>query len=221
MPRRFLLVAVLAAVAGCARLAPGPADPTALPPAARAGHVYLIRGYLDWYSTGMDTLASELTAAGASTAAYREEQWGDLSDGLLARPPASGPLVLVGFSYGADDVILIARRFAEHGRPVDLLVTIDPVTPADVPPNVRRCVSFYQPNGVWDVFPFLRGVPLHGEGGAPPPENINVRARPDLVEADTSHGTIAANEKIHRAIVELVRATCPPTDTTRPASRPR
>ena len=60
--------------------------------------------------------------------AYREEQWGDLADALLARP--AQPLVLVGFSYGADDVILIARRLAEHGRPVDLLVTIDPVTPA-------------------------------------------------------------------------------------------
>ena len=166
--------------------------------------VCLVRGYLDWYSTGMDRLADQLRAAGEPAVAYREEQWGDLADALLARPPA-GPLVLVGFSYGADDVILIARRLAERHQPVALLVTIDPVTPAAVPANVGRCVDFYQPNGVWDLFPFLRGVPLSADAGAPPPLNVDVRARPDLVEPDTSHATIAANARVHRAIVDLVR----------------
>jgi acetyl esterase/lipase len=206
--RDTLLLALL--LTGCGRLTPGLTHPLALPPAPRAGHVYVIRGYLDWYSTGMDRLTDELRAGGLSTAAYREEQWGDIADDLLAGPPAVGPTVLVGFSYGADDVILIARRLAERGRPVDLLVTIDPVTPAPVPANVRRCVSFYQPNGFWDLFPWLRGVPLHADEGAKEPENVNVRARADLVEPDTSHATIAANEKIHRAIVGLAESTCPP-----------
>jgi len=40
----------------------------------------------------------------------------------------------------------------------------------------------------------LRGVPVRGG------ENINVRTRPDLIEPNTSHGTIAGNEKIHAAI---------------------
>ncbi len=195
MPSPRRLAVLTAALAGCGRLAPGP-----LPPPA--AHAYLIRGYLDWYSTGVDRLAVELGDAGTPAAAYREEQWGDLADALLARPVA-GRLVLIGFSYGADDVILIARRLSAHGRPVDLLVTIDPVTPAAVPPNVRRCVNFYQPNGIWDAFPFLRGVPLTAD--ALPPQNVDVRARPDLVEPDTSHATIAANEKVHRAILALVR----------------
>ena len=202
------LAVALATLAGCGRLAPGPT--VALPAAPRAARAYLIRGYLDWYSTGMDRLADELKSAGIAAAAYREEQWGDLADGLLGRPNLVGPTVLIGFSYGADDVILIAHRLGRHGRRVDLLVTIDPVTPAAVPSNVRRCVNFYEPNGVWDVFPFLRGVPLHADAGAREPENVNVRARADLMEPGTSHATIAGNEKVHRAIVGLARDTCGP-----------
>ena len=204
--RTPIAIGLLMATAGCARLTPGRTD--ALPFAPRVGGVCVVRGYLDWYSTGMDRLAGQLRAAGVPAAAYREEQWGALANALLAHPELPRPLVLVGFSYGADDVLLIARRLAERGRPVDLLVTIDPVTPAAVPANVRRCVNFYQPNGVWDLLPFLRGVPLHADAGAADPVNVNVRSRPELAEPGTSHATIAGNEKVHRAIIDLVRETC-------------
>ena len=205
MPARWITLAALALL-GCGRLPAGRVD--ALPAAPRPGHVYLVRGFLDWYSTGIDVLGDRLTAAGVSAAVYREEQWGDVADALLARPAPATPLVLVGFSYGADDVVLIARRLAGRGRPVDLLVTIDPVTPAAVPANVRRCANFYELNPPWDVLPFLRGLPLAADPGGPRIANVNVRGRPDLDEPGTSHATIAANEKVHRAIVSLVLQTC-------------
>ena len=196
----------MALAAGCCRLPAGRTDAVTLSPSRRVGRAFLVRGYLDWYSAGIDRLAAELAADGVPDASFREEQWGDLADGLLARPNLPGPLVLIGFSYGADDVILIARRLAEHGRTVDLLVTIDPVTPAEVPANVRRCVNFYEPDWPWDMLPFLRGVPVNGRGVV---ENVNVRERPDLVEPGTSHATVAANRNVHRAIAGLVRETCP------------
>ena len=81
---------------------------------------------------------------------------------------------------------------------VDLLVTIDPVTPPPVPPNVRRCYNLFQSNGIWDVFPWLRGIPLRPQRpGAGELKNMDLRRdRPDLLEQDTSHATIAANPKI-------------------------
>ena len=203
--RNFIGPVLLATLAGCAHASPA----VALPQATRPGRVYLIRGFRDWYSTGVDRLAAELRADGVAAAAYAEADGSDVADALLARPDLPGPLVLVGFSYGADDVIAIARRLAEHGRPVDLLVTIDPVTPDAIPANVRRCVNFYQPNGVWDALPFLRGVPVRGDPDAVIPENVDVKARPDLAEPDTSHATIAANANVHRQILALVRQTCP------------
>jgi pimeloyl-ACP methyl ester carboxylesterase len=185
----FALILLASTLAGCARLAPGQF-------AANAPEVYLVRGYLDWYSTGIDQLTTELKSDGQSAAAFREEQWADVADHLSAHPQQ--PLMLIGFSYGADDVIRIARRLNDVHQPVELLITIDPVTPADIPPNVKRCVNFYQPNGFWDLFPWLRGVPV-SKG-----ENINIRARPDLIEPNTSHATIAGNEKVHTAIRQLV-----------------
>jgi pimeloyl-ACP methyl ester carboxylesterase len=186
--------------AGCTRLAPGDLKLIARDQSP-APRVYLIRGYLDWYSTGMDQLSTELKSAGVDAAAFREEQWGNLSDALIQHD--RHPLVLIGFSYGADDAILIARRLNDRHLPVDLLITIDPVTPATVPPNVARCVNFYQPNGWWDMLPWLRGVPLQPDPGITI-DNINIRNRPDLNQPGTSHGTIAANPNIHREIAALI-----------------
>jgi len=190
------LLMILAA--GCARLSPGKIADLAPP---RSVNVVLIRGYLDWYSTGIDQLTQSLVNSGIHAEAYREEQWGDLADQIIKSHPH--PLILIGFSYGADDVILIARRLSEQHLPVDLLITIDPVTPAAIPTNVKRSVNFYEPNGLWDLFPWLRGVPVTGETGQTP-ENTNIRTRADLDEPGTSHGTIAGNVQVQKCILALV-----------------
>ena len=189
---------LLLLAAGCNRLSPGDTADLAPP---RSVNVILIRGYLDWYSTGIDRLTDSLNKSGFLAEAFREEQWGDLSDQILNSQPHS--LILIGFSYGADDVILIARRLNDRHLPVDLLITIDPVTPGRIPTNVKRCVNFFEPNGFWDLFPWLRGVPVNGDPGQTP-QNINIRLRADLDEPGTSHGTIAGNAKLHRAILELI-----------------
>lgn len=201
---------------GCAHLPVGRLDgPTPPPP-----HVYLLRGLQDWYSAGIDTLGRELAQHGIGARVFRESQWRDLRAALLQRRLPADELVLVGFSYGADDAIRVARAMDAAQQPVDLLITIDPVTPPPVPANVRLCVNFYQSNGVWDALPFLRGVPLRrGGGDRQPLRNINLRTRPDLLEPHTSHASIAGNERVHAAIIDLVlnlfrrsslRMTAPP-----------
>jgi pimeloyl-ACP methyl ester carboxylesterase len=185
----------LIAGAGCSRLTPGRIGEIDSKP-----QVCLIRGFQDWYSAGMDQVNGELQAEGIPSHVYREEQWKDVAEALMVNRPSS--IVLIGFSYGADDVISIARQLDEGHLQVTVLITIDPVTPDAIPGNVVRCVNFYQSNGFWDLFPWLRGVPVSGKA-----ENIDIRGRPDLFEADTSHATIAANAKIHRQIIEIVGST--------------
>ena len=197
MVRWIILLCI--SCAGCARPSAGHLDALSQPRPA----VVLIRGYQDWYSTGIDQLATQLHDAGISVEVFREEQWRGVADALVQHPRS--PLALIGFSYGADDVILIARRLNDVHQPVDLLVTIDPVTPANIPANVKHAVNFYEPNGIWDIFPWLRGVPLKAGPGAAV-ENINIRIRDDLNEPGTSHSTIAGNPKIQAAILELVRS---------------
>jgi pimeloyl-ACP methyl ester carboxylesterase len=190
---------------GCHPLPPGDISAVARPAGvSRVGRVYLIRGWRDLWSEGIDKLAGELRERGVDAQAYRAAQWRDLAD-AIEKTSSSEPLVLIGFSYGADDAIEISRKL--H-RPVDLVIAVDPVTPPVVPANVRRCYDYYQTNGVWDVFPWLRGIPLRSED-ASKLTNVDLRkARPDLVEADTSHSTIAADPKLHREFVGKVLEVC-------------
>lgn len=205
-------------VGGCNALPPG--DPALLvaPTEANASKpapVILIRGWRDLWSDGIDRLAEKLRAEGIETRVFKDSQArevGTILEERARRDALNGPVILIGFSYGADDVIDIAARLQAANRTVNLLVLIDPVTPAKIPYSVRRCVNFYQPNGAWDLFPWLRGVAVtsqewqRGSGSIPPVLlNVNVRQRDDLNSADMSHKTIACNEKVHAAIVKEVR----------------
>jgi surfactin synthase thioesterase subunit len=211
---RHLILLLGCCASACQSLPPGRIDAVAarstLP---RSGHVYLIRGWQDLYSKGIDTLAAELRDAGVASDVYRASQWQELAAAIANGYPRSSsqePLVLIGFSYGADDVILVARHIATMGVVVDLLVTIDPVTPAPVPGNVRECRNFYKPNGVLDVFPWFRGVPLASDRVVRLCNIDLPRDRSDLLQPDTSHFNIAANPKLHLAILEKVLAVCVP-----------
>jgi pimeloyl-ACP methyl ester carboxylesterase len=79
--------------------------------------VFLFRGIDGATSPGLDAIAARLSAAG-----HRAEVLPAL-EGVLARLPADGPLVMGGHSAGAFNAV----RHAVHAkRPVDLLVLIDP-----------------------------------------------------------------------------------------------
>jgi pimeloyl-ACP methyl ester carboxylesterase len=210
-PRSFvpLLLLVLANHAGCNSLPPGDVRHIGFAPGRVPSPVVLIRGWRDLWSDGIDGLADELRATGIDAAVFKESQARDVGDSLVVDARAgraAGPVILVGFSYGADDVIQIAQRLNDAGRAVDLLVLIDPVTPGPIPTSVRRCVNYYQSNGVWDTFPWLRGVPARVADGTPSERltNIDIRSRADLVEAGTSHKTMAGNAKLHAAILAEV-----------------
>jgi hypothetical protein len=219
----LLSALALLVVAGCNSLPAGQLQLIATPTeAANPAPVILIRGWRDLWSDGIDRLAERLKSAGIETAVFKDAQAKEVGAALTARVAAgslNGPVILIGFSYGADDVIEIATKLSAANRPVDLLVLIDPVTPSPIPTGVRRCVNYYQPNGVWDMFPWLRGVPVKpapsgSSGMTAIVENIDIRSREDLAEPGTSHKTIAGNTKVHAAIVAevrtVLRTTVPP-----------
>src|ERR1700730_17841823 len=59
----------------------------------------------------------------------------------------AGPLVLVGHSQGANNVIELARSLQANRIPVDLLVTLAPFMQDPVPANVVRAINFYRSHG--------------------------------------------------------------------------
>jgi hypothetical protein len=217
MRLRFpILILAIFALAGCSAMTPGRVDAIApVSTAPRVGNVYLLRGFIGVFSTGIDHLGTEVNAAGVHGEVFQDDQWSDLANAIAVKyhgHPGAEPLVLIGHSYGADDVVNIARKLETAGVPVSLLVTLDPVTPQPVPKNVRLCVNLYQSNGIWDNLPWLRGIPLQQEAGATGKlYNANIRTdRPDLLDPDVNHFNIEKKQKIHDEVLKLLLAICPP-----------
>ena len=195
--------------------------PTSTTP--RVGRVYLIRGLIGLFSVGIDRLGEKINAAGIDAHVFQEIQDGRMATAMIATYENAGPrepLILIGHSVGAEDVITIARKLQLHGITVDLLICLDATNPTKVPANVRQCINYYQPS-IMDALPILRGLALktdadfHGDL-----QNLNVRReRRDLLEWDTNHFNIDKDTKIHADILERLEKLCvvrDPMPTTEP-----
>jgi pimeloyl-ACP methyl ester carboxylesterase len=160
--------------------------------------VYLLRGLLNVFSLGMDELAAKLRSQGFSATVYSHTAWPTIADHIIASRAAGSkrPIVLIGHSLGGDDVIKLADRLKGAGIWVDLLIPVDPVSPAAVPANVRRVVNYYQSNNGW-------GQPVRaGPGFRGALVNADLESsRRDLRDVDTGHTTIDKGEKVHRDIL--------------------
>lgn len=178
----------------------------------RAGNVYLLRGFIGIWSYGVDHLGQRVNESGVRAQVYQQDQSGKLADAIIAQYKGAQdpePLIIIGHSYGADDALRVAKKLAEHNLTVDLIVTLDPVTPPKVPANVKFCYNIYQPN-MLDSLPFFRGIALESEAKGNL-QNVNIRSdRRDLLEPDTDHFNIEKNTKIHAEIVKKVAEFCPP-----------
>ena len=181
----------------------------------RVGNAYLLRGWIGIFSEGMNHLGEELNTAGVRANVYQDDQWENLAERIQARYRRSAvhePLVLIGHSFGADDVLRMSRKLDEAGISVDLVVTLDPVLPPNVPANVRRCFNLYQSDALWDKLPMFHGIALSRAAGSMGQlANLDVRKdRTDLLEPGTNHFNIEKKDRIHREVLKQVLAACPP-----------
>src|SRR5271154_3430409 len=84
----------------------------------------LLRGWFGVFSTGLDGLADELKAKGIKAEAAGHLYWTTAVDEIVRDRAAgkTGPIVLIGHSQGANNVIDAARSLEAHKIPVDLVV---------------------------------------------------------------------------------------------------
>ena len=159
---------------------------------AAEGRILLLRGWFGVFSTGLDDLAEQLRTKGMNAEAIGHLAWKAQVDRIAKDRAAgkTGPIVLVGHSQGANNVIEMARMLKGHNIQVDLLVTLAPFMQDPIPTNVARAVNYYQAPG-W-------GAPLHAEAGFRGKlSNIDVGG-----DLSVTHITI---DKSSRVQAELVR----------------
>jgi hypothetical protein len=164
--------------------------------AAGTARVILLRGWFGVFSTGLDSLTDELKGLGINAEVAGHLSWQNeiaeiLREGAAGR---TGPLILVGHSQGANNVIDMARALEPSHVTVDLLITLSPFMQNRVPANVVKAINYYQAPG-W-------GQPLEAEPGFHGKLiNVNLADDPTI-----SHIGIDKNTKIQTAIVREIAA---------------
>ena len=111
--------------------------------------VYLLRGWFGVFSTGLDSLAAELRNKGIKAETVGHLAWKTTVSNIIKDHAVgkSGPLVLVGHSQGANNVIDIARLLQRENIAVDLLITLAPAGQDPIPGNVVRAINYYNSPG--------------------------------------------------------------------------
>jgi hypothetical protein len=108
--RRFAVVGVLSLLTmiGFAT-SPSMAQPRA--------HVYLLRGLMNIFSLGMDTLAEKIQRHGIYATIHNYAEWQTLADQAAAAYHAGkeGPIIIVGHSLGADAVMEMSAYLGRKG----------------------------------------------------------------------------------------------------------
>jgi len=164
--------------------------------------VLLLRGWFGVFSTGMDGLADELKSKGIKAQVAGHLYWSTALKEIVRDRAAgkTGPLVLVGHSQGANNVIDMARSLEKQKIPVDLLVTLAPFMQDPIPGNVVRAVNFYQSPG-WGA-PLTTDRSFHGKLS-----NINVGD-----DWTIAHVSIDKSARIHAEISREILAALKPKE---------
>ncbi len=129
---------------GAGRAAP-PAAQKRLPPVAQVPtRVYLLRGFMNVFSLGMDGLADQIRANGIAAMVTNHADIDLLVPQIVSRYQAGdrGAIVLIGHSLGADAVIDMAQALDRYGIPVAAAILFDGTEPHAVPGNVAVAVNY-------------------------------------------------------------------------------
>jgi pimeloyl-ACP methyl ester carboxylesterase len=152
------------------------------------------------FSTGMNqlqsTLEKEHRVRAESTVWYKANALSHFIIEHYGSKKLPGPIVLVGHSLGANEQIKVAQALAKKHIPVALLMTVDAVSPLEVPSNVRQVVNIYKPSFV----PLFSGMRIKAmDPSHTKVENIDVD---HLGSVKVNHFTIEKNKEIQKLMLE-------------------
>jgi hypothetical protein len=120
--------------------------------APSSSHVYLLRGFANVFSLGMDQIAARLQHQGIDTTVANYISWPTLAEDAATEYKSGHvrTIILVGHSSGAVAVTSMATRLSELGVPVKLAIGLDPTSHMTASGHVDRYVNYYIANGFGD-----------------------------------------------------------------------
>jgi len=193
--RRLAAGCVALAILALARPALGQTAAPAEKPSGPA-HAYLLRGFMNVFSLGLDTLAEKLQRRGIRTSLHNHAEWDTLAEQAIAscKSRREGSLILIGHSLGAVAALSMAERLDQAHVKVGLVATLDPPRRATVPGNVSRLANYYLSDGMG--VPVTRGASFHGTL-----KNDDMKGR-----ADIGHVSLVSSDAVQRQIIGYAAA---------------
>src|SRR6201994_1074606 len=159
--------------------------------------VFLIRGFMNVFSPGIDQLASELQQRGIQTEVSNHLSWSSTASEAIEECKSGqiSSIALVGHSLGGAAVVDVAKRLQEAGLRVALMVTLDPVSAGQAPGNVRRLENYYLSTGIGSSIKTDRS--FRGQL-----QNVDVSKRPGV-----DHVAMTTMPDLHRRIIADIAAS--------------
>ncbi len=157
-------------------------------------HVYLLRGLMNIFSLGMDTLSEQLNRHGVYATVHGYGEWQSLADRAAVdfKAGKEGPIILIGHSLGADAVMEMAAYLGRKGIPVALVVPFDGTQSFAASDNVARVLNLTQRDYAY----MRRGPGFHGTLA-----NIDVSSDPSI-----DHINIDKSPRLHARVISEVLA---------------
>jgi hypothetical protein len=163
--------------------------------AAATTHVYLLRGVLNIFSLGLDTIGSRLEAQGIPVTVANFVSWSSLADEAATAYKAGRlkTIVLVGHSSGATALPDMIAKLNQLGVPVKLAIGLDSVFKTKLTTGAERYINIYIGDGPGEPVRAANG--LRGKL-----DNVDVRG------SGVGHITIDKNEAIQRRVIAEIDA---------------
>ena len=157
-------------------------------------HVYLMRGLMNIFSLGMDSLGAQIQHHGISAVVYNHSMADSVVGDIISKYRAGdhGPYILIGHSLGADAVMQMAQMLNHAGVPVALVIPFDGTGSYGATGNVACVLNLTQRN-----YAYMRAAPgFHGQLS-----NVNVAS------SGVDHFTIDKSPQLQaRALSAVISA---------------
>jgi pimeloyl-ACP methyl ester carboxylesterase len=171
---------------------------------AARGQVFLLRGLINVFSFGMDTLGRKIRAKDIPARVTNFTNWRGYAAVLLDKyrdDKSLEPFVIIGHSLGADAAIDMGNYLAQHGMPVRLIVAFDGVHAGHkVGPGIAEVINYYKSDGVGKTIEA-------GPGFKGKLANVDVSDRPNI-----DHLNIEKSPELHAEVVAKLAGIFPPSD---------
>jgi hypothetical protein len=206
---RSYMVGVLLAVccAGC--VSSEPIGSTTRP------NVIVLRGPAGYFPNLADFENRLIDEGTCPTVAYPQAE-GTIAERIIGgrnQGRLKGPIVIVGYSAGANAAVSLSERLGTRGIDVDKLVLVEASDSKRVPQNVHACLNIYKSEPWGEQLRVLAGHPLEAQSSATELFNYDIREYNDGRFDWENHLTLVANPHVQDLMIEEVLATFEETAT--------